>query len=78
MVETKKVQKLGDTPVTDEFGVSNYRVLIGIKMPIPGIDYSNVNVEVACEGADVKMLTAEAKKNVYSLIEEVINDITQE
>ncbi len=61
--------------MTQDITVKNYRVTIGMKMPIPGVDYSNVNVEIAGEGPDLDALEAEIKQRTYQLLEDVIADL---
>lgn len=51
-----------------------HRVTIGLKMPIPHIDYSNINIELACEGPDRELLIEETKSRIYELMEEVLGD----
>ena len=51
-----------------------HRVTIGLKMPIPHVDYSNINIELACEGPDRELLIEETKSRIYELMEEVLGD----
>ncbi len=51
-----------------------HRVTIGLKMPIPHIDYSNLSVELSCEGPDREFLIEDTKARLYTLLEEMLED----
>lgn len=67
------MEQISNERTTVEQGYT-HRVTIGLKMPIPHIDYSNINIELACEGPDRELLIEETKSRIYELMEEVLGD----